>query len=272
MRRSWRGCRATGGHSPWGDCRSPVAPFSVARELTATAAWYFMCHIKNGATRIVMRSTDTTMNAALEADAAYLEAMGQDPGPTLEDLEIERPPRICDACGGDGGWEVVDGPDHVHGGAVTHWRECTVLWRKRWKPRGCQMLDSFNAASGRQALPPSLLAKRFSMASCTSAVTARAVQSRAIPSKWRRNSPVAALALASAVAALTRHSAALSIWGQRAGCARVPETRVNHFHERDSSERRSPHSCLRLMTSARCSMSVLHVNLVSREIRAHAHV
>lgn len=30
----------------------------------------------------------------------------------------------CCACGGDGGWEVVDGPDYTHGGARTHWQEC----------------------------------------------------------------------------------------------------------------------------------------------------
>jgi hypothetical protein len=30
----------------------------------------------------------------------------------------------CSHCGGDGGWEVVDGPDYVRGGAITHWQEC----------------------------------------------------------------------------------------------------------------------------------------------------
>ena len=32
-------------------------------------------------------STDDVMNAALAEDAAYIEAMGQDPGMTLDDLE-----------------------------------------------------------------------------------------------------------------------------------------------------------------------------------------
>lgn len=36
-------------------------------------------------------STDLEMNAALEADAAKLEAMGQDPGPTIEDLGRSTP-------------------------------------------------------------------------------------------------------------------------------------------------------------------------------------
>jgi hypothetical protein len=36
-------------------------------------------------------STDREMDAALEADAAYLEAMGQDPGPTLQDIFIDTP-------------------------------------------------------------------------------------------------------------------------------------------------------------------------------------
>ena len=35
-----------------------------------------------------------------------------------------RPPRVCDECGGDRGWEVVDGPDRERGGAITHWSEC----------------------------------------------------------------------------------------------------------------------------------------------------
>lgn len=30
----------------------------------------------------------------------------------------------CSCCGGDGGFEVVDGPDYTHGGARTHWQEC----------------------------------------------------------------------------------------------------------------------------------------------------
>jgi hypothetical protein len=34
----------------------------------------------------VTHSTDPAMNAALEADAALLLALGGDPGPTLEDL------------------------------------------------------------------------------------------------------------------------------------------------------------------------------------------
>lgn len=34
------------------------------------------------------RSTDPEMNAAMEADAAKLEAVGEDPGPELEDFDF----------------------------------------------------------------------------------------------------------------------------------------------------------------------------------------
>ncbi|WGM47696.1 hypothetical protein KOAAANKH_02578 [Brevundimonas sp. NIBR10] len=38
-------------------------------------------------TPVARHSTDPVMDAALREDAAMLEAMGQDPGPTLDDLE-----------------------------------------------------------------------------------------------------------------------------------------------------------------------------------------
>lgn len=43
---------------------------------------------------------DAELNAALEEDAAKLEAMGLDPGPTLEDLELDECPREggCEYC------------------------------------------------------------------------------------------------------------------------------------------------------------------------------
>lgn len=32
----------------------------------------------------------------------------------------------CSCCGGDRGFEVVDGPDHERGGARTHWSTCSA--------------------------------------------------------------------------------------------------------------------------------------------------
>lgn len=48
-------------------------------------------------------------------------AAGISPYTPIEPDERVEP---CFDCGGDGGWEVVDGPDHVRGGAITHWSEC----------------------------------------------------------------------------------------------------------------------------------------------------
>lgn len=36
----------------------------------------------------------------------------------------ERPPRVCDACGGDGGWDAPHGVDYRDGSLLTHWQPC----------------------------------------------------------------------------------------------------------------------------------------------------
>ena len=48
-------------------------------------------------------STDPELSAALDSDAAKLEAMGQDAGPEVEDFDFDDGPDIgCPSC--DNGW------------------------------------------------------------------------------------------------------------------------------------------------------------------------
>src|SRR5574338_41969 len=56
-------------------------------------------------------STDPEMDAALRADAAYLEAMGADPGITLDEVPASPRADDCPECGpGCPGWTIQEGP------------------------------------------------------------------------------------------------------------------------------------------------------------------
>lgn len=67
-------------------------------------------------------------------------------------IDQERPPIVCDACGGDGGFEVVDGPDHERGGAITHWSTCRACDGSGEVPDDSEPLDEMSAAERDAAL------------------------------------------------------------------------------------------------------------------------
>lgn len=48
------------------------------------------------------RADDDALNEALNADAAKLEAMGADPGPTLDDIDFYDDDSVCWNCAGEG--------------------------------------------------------------------------------------------------------------------------------------------------------------------------